>query len=189
MRNEKQIESASLAWVYGGLGIICMVWDWISNGSPFYAWSTSKTPSLLFIFLAIGFVALYVVSSVLVSRTFAWARELEGIFKQLLTPISYLQVALLALVSGFVEEWFFRGILLNHFGLFISAILFGLAHLLPFDRLWIWSAWTMAAGLLLGLIYQASGSLLLVSLIHASINGLLILFINLKFYDKASEFS
>ena len=65
----------------------------------------------------------------------------------------------LALLSSVGEELLFRGAIQPFAGLLITSILFGLLHMGPDGRLSSWSLWAFLAGLLLGWIYEATGSL------------------------------
>jgi len=170
--------------VYGLIIFICLFWDALSRSSALYAWTHSSLPSFGAILFALFFSVLYVFVSQLSVRFSDWGRQLQNLLGHLLTPISYIQIGMLAGVSGFVEEWFFRGILLAHFGIVISSFIFGLCHLILKKRLWIWSLWCFVAGIAFALIYQITGSLLLCALIHMFINAALMSLLNQKAYHQ-----
>lgn len=72
---------------------------------------------------------------------------------------------LLALLSGVAEEVFFRGLVqgllvswLGGVGVFLQALLFALLHPAPL-RAWAYPLYTALAGLLFGLAYLYTGSL------------------------------
>jgi membrane protease YdiL (CAAX protease family) len=75
------------------------------------------------------------------------------------------------------EEMIFRGVILVGIaeglgwgvpaGVLIAAFLFALAHLIPTRRLAPFALWAFWEGLLLGLVYVLSGSLLVAMLVHA----------------------
>jgi membrane protease YdiL (CAAX protease family) len=178
MEKHRALETKSLVIVYGGLSLLCLIWEYFSRDNMLWSWLESKSPEPHYIIFSIFFVALYIAFATGLPKMFPWARELEKVFRQVLTPLSYFQIFYLAILSGFIEEWFFRGILLNQFGLVLSSIIFGLAHLIPVPKLWLWSLWTFAIGALLGAIYRGSDSLVLVALIHTIINGVLLMFLN-----------
>lgn len=136
-----------------------------------WSWSASHSPTEPQIISGACFVLAYVLLTSPLTRFFRWATELEKFFRQILTPISYLQILILAIVSGLIEEWFFRGVLLNHFGLVFSSLIFGLSHLILMPSVWIWSLMTTLIGYGLGLFYMNSHSLGLVAMMHAAING------------------
>lgn len=165
---------------YLALAMLAMIWDFFSRGHALQAWRIDQAPSFWMLFLGSLLVFLSLGLSWVMSLRFVWAQKLEKIFAQLLTPLSYFQILVISFLSGFVEEWFFRGILYSHFGLILSSILFGLCHLIPAPKLWVWSVWAFAAGLIFGKIYEWTDSLLLCALIHTAINASSLILLNQK---------
>ena len=78
---------------------------------------------------------------------------------------------LLALLSGVAEEAFFRGALQPQVGLLAASLLFGAAHFVPRRELLLWTVFSIAAGLLLGWLFDATGNLVAPIVAHAGING------------------
>ena len=95
------------------------------------------------------------------------ARSLAAV----LGPLTLAECWLLALVSGIAEEAFFRGALQPQLGLAAASLLFGAAHFIPRRELFAWTPFAIAAGFLLGWLYDATGSLLAPVVAHAGING------------------
>ena len=164
--------------------MISLLWDGFSHQNLLWSWFHSTWPSYFSLLMAVLFVLAYICASRWLPRFFQWSRELEKIFRQILTPLSYFQIFLLALISGFIEEWFFRGVLLHHFGLMMSSLLFGLGHFIPSPHLWMWGVWAFFFGIVFGLFYQVTQSLLLVALIHFSINLILLLLLNHRGHQR-----
>ena len=75
-------------------------------------------------------------------------------------------------VAPLGEELFFRGALQPSVGLLVASLLFGLAHLLPSWPLVLWSLFAALAGLLFGLLYEATGSLVAPVVAHVLVNAL-----------------
>lgn len=75
----------------------------------------------------------------------------------------------LALISGFCEEVFFRGILEGACGTATSAFCFGLAHF-PSLYYFPYAVWAFLVGLLMSFLTQLSGSLWCPIIAHAMIN-------------------
>jgi len=75
-------------------------------------------------------------------------------------------IALIALLSGASEEFFFRGVLLPEVGLGLSSILFGLLHAVN----WIYVTWAAITGAGLGLLANHGGSLVAPVVAHATYN-------------------
>lgn len=80
--------------------------------------------------------------------------ELAPLFQEL----NWLDICLIALVSGFCEEVFFRGALQLDFNVWIAAGIFGMFHM-PTFRYLSYGVWATAAGLLFGLTLQYTHSL------------------------------
>lgn len=76
----------------------------------------------------------------------------------------------LALLSGLAEEALFRGVLLQETGLVVSSSIFGLLHAGD-RRFWTATLWSLAVGLVLGLLYRATGNLAHCVALHASCNA------------------
>lgn len=178
MKKERALELKSLILVYGTLVISSAGMDYFSHRHLFYTWTQSHLKNSMSIFLALTFVSSYIGIALITPKLFRWGVELEKLFSQILTPLSYLQVLYLSALSAIVEEWFFRGILMNHFGWILSSLIFGLCHFLPAPAVWRWSVISLVAGLCLGGLYEYSGSLWLVVMAHFLINAILIFNLN-----------
>ncbi len=76
------------------------------------------------------------------------------------------EVMVLAVCSGISEEIFFRGVLLHDLGLAASSVLFGLLH--PLGLAYV--LWATAAGAGFGILYLATGSLVVPALAHGTYN-------------------
>jgi len=98
----------------------------------------------------------------------AMARSLGSV----LGDLSIRQCLVLALVSGIAEEALFRGTLQPRVGLVAASLLFGLAHFVPRRELAIWALMTVAAGFMLGLLFQETGNLIAPIVAHFTINAL-----------------
>jgi len=171
---------------YLGLAFVAMVWDKLSQGYFFASWKYSQTPSLLGLAAVVVILFFYLIVSESMSRFTGWGRQLHILLKKLLTPISYFQILIIALLSGFIEEWFFRGVLLTHFGVVVSSIFFGLCHLILLKKIWVWSLWTFVFGLVFAELKLWSDSLLLVALLHFLINLVSLTLLNMSAYGKPS---
>lgn len=76
----------------------------------------------------------------------------------LFAEMRWFDLVAVAILSGFCEEVFFRGIIQHQFGLFITALAFGLFHDPTFRHI-SYSIMAFAAGLFLGWLYIATGNL------------------------------
>ena len=102
--------------------------------------------------------------------SFGWARQLEEEFSILLSPLTTADALILASTSGFVEELFFRATLQPVFGLWVTSLAFGLLHYPVNRRMIPWTVLATLLGLVFGVVYDRTGSLLAVSLAHGLIN-------------------
>ena len=93
-------------------------------------------------------------------------------FSGLLGPITPKEAIWLAVFSGVAEELLFRGALWPHLGMWGTTFLFGLVHVLPRRTLWAYPLFAAGAGLMLGILRDASGSVLPPILAHVTVNGL-----------------
>jgi membrane protease YdiL (CAAX protease family) len=76
------------------------------------------------------------------------------------------ELLVLVVLVGLGEEILFRGVLQQEIGLVGASLVFGILHG-PSRSLWPLAVWASAMGACLGLIYQASGNLVVPALAHA----------------------
>ncbi len=178
---------ARFAFAYAFLGVIsvavALVWrsgtilvhpsPWLHLGSR-----ASHTYSLM-LGLALG-VVVVVGTRALVSR-FEWARRLHRELSPIAKSIGTTGIIVLAVLSALGEELLFRGLLQPWIGLLPQAVLFGLLHQVRGPSRWVWVAWASVVGLLLGAVYELSGSLVGPVVAHGLINGINLLY--LKSHD------
>ena len=162
--------------VYVPLGVLALAWAWL--GGERFAWSLDSSwlsapyPIRLGLSLGLGLaLALLVVAATprLVERT-AWARELQAELKEIIAPLSWAEITLLALASGLSEELFFRGALQPVLGLLLASLIFGALHVGPKKVLWAWTGWAFVMGLLFGSLFELTGVLWGPVLAHVWIN-------------------
>lgn len=105
-------------------------------------------------------------------RYFMAMAELERQIAAAIGPIDRAEVLVLALLSGFAEELFFRGAMLGSWGPWISTLLFALMHS---GRGWSFGFWTLFA-LLAGGLFAAltvlTGNLLAAIFAHVLVNAI-----------------
>lgn len=97
--------------------------------------------------------------------------ELAPLFQTL----TFVDVVVIALLSGFCEEVFFRGALQLDFNLWISAGIFGMFHM-PTFRYLLYGLWAAAAGILFGIVMDTTHSLWAPITAHALNNLVVIMF-------------
>ncbi len=97
---------------------------------------------------------------------------------EVLYGATWLQAFLLCAVAAFAEELLFRGALQPDLGVWATALLFGLLH--AYGKLYIVVA--VLAGIVLGFLYQLSGSLPAAIAAHAVYNLTIMLLIKTKLF-------
>jgi membrane protease YdiL (CAAX protease family) len=119
--------------------------------------------------LALGALVV-VVTRRLVERA-AWAQELASALRPFARGLSGVGIVIVALFSSLGEELLFRGLLVPALGLWLSALLFGGLHQMKGPSRWAWVGWACVVGLLFGVVFVSTGSLLGPIAAHALING------------------
>jgi hypothetical protein len=159
---------------YGALLGAALVWSWLAGRSLLWAGPASAQRGVSpLLDVAAGLLAAAIVvllSRQLTERTRAGDRLAQSL-RAVLGPLSLGECWLLALVSGVAEEAFFRGALQPQVGLLAASLLFGAAHFVPRRELLLWTVFSIAAGLLLGWLFDATGNLVAPVVAHAGING------------------
>ena len=163
----------SSLYVYGAMiaigGMICFHIH--GNFRPIFDIGrfTSLSPMLGWGIIGCG-IALIMIMSYFFSDLFEDFRMLKAAMVQMIGPLSSLAMVYLSFISALGEETLFRGAIQPSAGLLPTAIFFGLVHLGPTLRPSSWSVWAFFAGLLLGWVFEATGSIYSPLLIHFSIN-------------------
>jgi uncharacterized protein len=173
--------AAGAAWVaqcWRGHSVIVLANPWLALGGTTAAHFFSAMLGL-----SIG-AAVVLATKAIVVR-FGFAARLHAELRPLALGLSTQMVVVLATTSAVGEELVFRGLLQPWIGLVPQSILFGLLHQTGGSSRWVWMIWATIMGLLLGAMYQLSGSVVGPVIAHAIINGLNLLF--LKRHDPSPE--
>lgn len=120
-----------------------------------------------------AFAGLTVLGTRLLVENVGWAKNLHRDLRPLTLRLDAAGILAIAAFSAVAEELVFRGLLLPWVGLLPQALLFGVAHAqLSGPSRWVWVAWASVVGLVLGAMFQLTGSLIGPILAHALINAL-----------------
>lgn len=111
-------------------------------------------------------------------------RALARGLAELLGPLGPGAIVVLALTSGVAEEAFFRGALQPRVGLVVASVVFGLVHFVPRPEFRLWTLFSVAAGFLLGFLFEATGNLVAPVVAHVGINA-----VNLSLLVRGVGFS
>jgi membrane protease YdiL (CAAX protease family) len=112
----------------------------------------------------------------LATKHFAWARELNSSFRDLLGPLTNREILILALASSIGEELLFRGALLPWLGVWWQAALFAALHVGPKKRFLPWTISAFVLGAAFGELAVRTGNLGGAIAAHFLIN-----FLNLRY--------
>lgn len=153
---------------YGLLVVAAAVWCGLRGIDLPVLGPRPATGLLLGLATAAGTVFLSLLSYRLIPITRKLAEELAP---TLVDGADRAGLVLLALFSGIGEEVFFRGAVQQEFGILISSVAFGLAHVGPDRRYLIWTAWAVLAGVIFGVLFEATGGLLAPVTAHAAHNA------------------
>jgi membrane protease YdiL (CAAX protease family) len=100
------------------------------------------------------------------------ARGLGEELKLRLGPIDKSEVMALALLSGFAEEFLFRGAVQGSWGFWIATLLFAGLHIGPGPTLRLWGAFALVAGASFGGLMVWRGNLMAPVMAHVVVNAL-----------------
>lgn len=89
----------------------------------------------------------------------AWLPDLHREFRSMFGRPRSPELVLLAAASALGEEIFFRGAMLDAWGLWISSLVFALLHIPPKASLWPWTLSSLVLGLVLGWLTLRTGNL------------------------------
>jgi membrane protease YdiL (CAAX protease family) len=175
------------AWAYAVLGAVCLVLIWPSRSPLSHPDPRAVLPPALlessghWLSLAggIAFGLLVVAASRITVRRYGWAQRLHRELRPFARSLPTAAVVVLAGLSSLGEELLFRGLLQPWIGWIPQALLFGLVHQLPGSSRWVWASWAFVVGLVLGGLFELTGSLLGPIVAHALVNG-----VNLRFLQR-----
>ncbi len=160
---------------YGSLLAVALAWAWLDGRSLLFASADAAQRGIRPLAdvgagVAVGLAV--VVLSDRFTRSTRTGERLARALAQILGRRTLGECVALALVSGIAEEAFFRGAMQPRLGLVATSLLFALAHFAPRRDLLPWSAFSLAAGLVLGGLFDATGNLVAPVVAHAVVNAI-----------------
>ena len=163
----------------GALIGIAVIWAFLKSIS----WRSALTPTIMdcvagivagFLLLVINYVTIEYgsrYSSILRTIKQLIEEDVSPLFKHL----DLVAVVVIAMISGVAEEIFFRGVLQPQIGIWVSNLVFGLAHIWKKTAI-LYGVYAAVIGLLFGSMYAMSGSLWVPMLAHIVNNFVAILY-------------
>jgi membrane protease YdiL (CAAX protease family) len=171
-----------VAYFYAGMFVVALGVGAVFDVHVFS--HTHQTPWEALSWLATGVLLglLTALVSMAASRSSAAVRRLDAALARSIGPVDTQEALLMAALSGLAEEALFRGALQPLLGLWLTSVLFMVAHLPPNRALVPWTLTAGVLGLLLGLTAQVSGSILCAVGAHFTLNA-----INLRRLGKLAQ--
>jgi membrane protease YdiL (CAAX protease family) len=114
-------------------------------------------------------------------------RDLKSTIMRFLGPCTVIGALYLAAITSVGEELLFRGALQPFAGLVLTSALFGLLHMGKDGVVSAWSVWALLAGLMLGWMYEETGSLWPPIIAHFGVNAVSILSLRRAYRGWASH--
>lgn len=155
---------------YGLLAGAAAVWDSVRAGPTDLLPGPDAATVPVSVTLALALAAAVVGTSRALERRFRWAQQITTELARRLGPLTTAEIAVFSGASGVAEELFFRGAMQPTLGLWVTSLIFGVAHGY-FDRRFLaWMAMATVVGLALGALASFTGSLLGPILAHFTVN-------------------
>lgn len=159
-------------WFYGGLTLLALAWrQGIRGQSLVFAEGQARIDWLWDPLAGALAAAAVILLTDLLTRHTRIGRDLARALGAVVGRLAWRHCLVLAAVSAIGEEAFFRGALQPEIGWVAASLVFALAHLVPRRDLLPWSVFSLAAGLLLGFLYDATGNLVAPIVAHFGINA------------------
>jgi len=153
------------------VGAAVMVFGWKSIETAFRLPTTTDEILASVVAPLIAAAALLLMSQSLEAWFTSW-RQLRGFILQIFGRTSTPALVWLAFISAMGEELLFRGAIQPLLGVFATSLVFGLLHIGPDRRISAWTLWTVVAGIVLGLLYENTGSLIGPIIAHFAVNAI-----------------
>jgi len=159
---------------YGALFAVALAWSAWSGRSVFYASQAAADAGIApWVDTAVGLAvaaATIGLSRQVTERT-KWGDAMGRALAELVGKRSWRECIVLAVASGVAEEAFFRGVLQPALGWLLASLIFGLVHFAPKRELLPWTGFALAAGLVLGALFDSTGNLVAPIVAHVGINA------------------
>jgi len=160
--------------IYGALFAVALAWSTWSGRSVFYASQAAADAGIApWVDTAVGLAvaaATIGLSRQVTERT-KWGDAMGRALAELVGKRSWRECIVLAVASGVAEEAFFRGVLQPALGWLLASLIFGLVHFAPKRELLPWTGFALAAGLVLGALFDSTGNLVAPIVAHVGINA------------------
>lgn len=158
------------SWFYLALAIGAIVWLGVRGGaielSVFLDSDSWHADLAAGIGAGFALAGLWILGRV----TLPSARRLERDIARMVGPLTLAEAVILAALSGFSEELFFRGAVQSEWGIVPATLVFALLHLGPGRQYRLWTLFALVAGTGLGALVLWRGNLLAAIVAHVTVN-------------------
>ncbi len=159
----------SAAVLYIAMSIVALIWSWMRTGCLVPDSVIGGRPGeSLGLGIVLALCVLIVTGFLMRRRSVMHWFALE--VRKILGPVDWRMALILGLLSGLAEELLFRGVMQSAFGYVVTSFLFGLLHVGPDRRYFVWTVFAVVMGFLLGGILLLTGSLLGPVVAHVLVN-------------------
>lgn len=175
------------AWLfYLVLAIAGVIWLGVQRGN--LDWALFLSPQTWIRDLALGLAsgAALIFLWRLGRRFSAGMRELENLIGQAIGPVEPDQAIVLAIISGFAEELFFRGAMQQSWGPWVTTTIFALVHTSRGKAYRWWTLFALLAGGLFAALTHFTGNLTAAIVGHGLVNAVNLRFL-LETRDEAGQ--
>ena len=161
--NTRTLQTLKLAVaVEGGLLAVALIWAHVQQLPLRSALMLTYADALLGIAAGIGLLGANYALIAHGSRYSAFFRTIKTLLDSDVIPLfrhfDATAILLIALLSGFAEEVFFRGVLQANLGLWFASLIFGAAHIWRKDAI-VYGVYASMIGVAFGWCYQWRGNL------------------------------
>ncbi|EKE03216.1 MAG: hypothetical protein ACD_20C00234G0038 [uncultured bacterium] len=185
MNEIKQKELILLIFtIEGALLLIAILWGYLIKINPFNLIYFNYVHIFWSVIAAVFMLVVNYIAINEFSKFIPFFKSLKDAYNDiayLAADVSLPAALLIALISGFVEEFFFRGILQQQFGIIIASVVFGLFHIGNAKTL-SYGLYAILIGFYFGWLFMITGNLLVPIIVHVLNNFLALPY--MRYYYK-----
>ncbi len=169
MQEKRLILIATLFYVL--LGAIGLAWAYYGRGEWLLSFSAARPYPTLELLLLTTTLGLHVLFDLVGPKKVPAIARFWNSLHHSLGPLHTSTIILLALLSAYGEELFFRGALQPAVGYLPATVLFALSHFPPQKSMLIWPFYALVMGASLGLLRILGGDIYSAVLLHFLANA------------------